>query len=181
MKHRGFLIASAVVIFAAAAALAITLWPSSGPSWDGPFGMSGPTTAASCIPIPGRVITYGVESVKNSGPSDATIVSIGYDNPHNLQVLQAFTIPVHGYLYGGRTGYPPRWMLAERTSVIRPGHEYNVIIVTRLTGQEGHADAVLVNYTEHGTQYRLRTIAALAVKYEPPSVFPTPFPSCPVP
>jgi hypothetical protein len=167
VKRRGFLIAGAVVILAMATALAVTLWPSSGPSSDGPFGPSGPTTQGNCIPIPGRVITYGFEFVKNYSSSNATIQGIGYVDPHGLQVLQAFTVPVHGYLYGGRTGYPPKWMLTEHTSVIRPGRSYNVIIVTRLTGREGHADAVFVNYTENGAQYRLRTITSLEVKQQP--------------
>jgi len=69
--------------------------------------------------------------------------------------------------YAGEGGYPPEWRLRERTSVIRPGHEYEVVIVTRLIGGEGHADAVLVNYTENGSQYVLRTITAFDVKHRP--------------
>lgn len=168
MKRKGFLIAGAVVILAVATVLAITLWPSSGPSSDGPFGPSGKTIEGECIQIPGQVITYGFEFVENYGKSDATIQRISYVNPSNLQVLQTFTFPVYNHdLYGGRWGYPPQWMLRERTSVIRPGHQYNVILVTRLTGREGHADAVFVNYTENGTQYVLRTITALDVKKQP--------------
>ena len=83
-------------------------------------------------------------------------------------MLQTFTIPVYNHLlYGGRWGYPPKWMLAERTSVIRPGRQYNDIIVTQLIGQQGHADAVLVNYTENGAQYLLRTITSLDLKHQP--------------
>ena len=51
--------------------------------------------------------------------------------------------------------------------MIRPGHEYEVVIVTRLIGREGHADAVLVNYTENGSQYVLRTITAFDVTHRP--------------
>jgi hypothetical protein len=175
VKRKVYVIAGAVVIFAVAAVLAITLWPSSGPSPDGPFGPSGSTTQDECIPIPGRVITYGSETVTNDGSSDATIQQIGYVNPHDLQVLQTFAIPVHNHLtYAGLWGYPPRWMLAERTSVIPPGHQYELVIVTRLTGQQSHADAVLVSYTENGTQYLLRTITALYVRQQP-----GPFPNCP--
>jgi len=113
-------------------------------------------------------LSYGFEFVENYGKSDATIQRISYLNPSNLQVLQTFTFPVYNHLlYGGRWGYPPRWMLAERASLIRPGHQYNVILVTRLIGQQGHADAVLVNYTENGTQYVLRTITSLDVKHQP--------------
>jgi hypothetical protein len=169
MKRKRFMIAGAVVILAVATALAITLsLSSSGPSSDGPFGASGPTTEGNCFQIPGHVITYGFEFVKNDGSSDATIQRISYVNPRRLQVVQTFTDPVHNNdLYAGQLGYPPKWMLAERTSVIRPGSKYEVVIVTRLTGQEGHADAVLVNYTENGTQYLLRTITSLDVEHRP--------------
>jgi len=169
MKRKRFMIAGAVVIVAVGTVLAITLsLSSSGPSPDGPFGPSGPTTETNCFQIPGQVITYGFEFVKNDGSSDATIQRVSYVNPRNLQVLQTFTDPVHNNdLYAGQLGYPPQWMLRQRTSVIRPGHEYEVVIVTQLTGQQGHADAVLVNYTENGTQFVLRTITALDVKHRP--------------
>ena len=58
--------------------------------------------------------------------------------------------------------------------MIRPGREYHVILVTRLTGGLGHAEAVLVNYTEGGAQYMLRTITALWVKQQS-----VPFANCP--
>ena len=168
MKRKGFVIAGAVVILAVATVLAITLWPSSGPSTDGPFGPSGPTTSGLCVPIPSRVITYSLEIVKNDGSSDAAIEGTSYVNPRNLQVLQTFTIPVYNNRsYAEQFGYPPKWMLRERTSVIRPGHEYELVIVTRLIGQQGHADAVLVNYTENGTEYLLRTTTSLTVKHQP--------------
>jgi len=169
MKRKRFMIAGSVAILAVATVLAITLsLSSSGPNSDGPFGPSGPTTEDECIQIPGQVITYGFEFVENYGKSDATIQRISYLNPSNLQVLQTFTFPVYNHLlYGGRWGYPPRWMLAERASLIRPGHQYNVILVTRLIGQQGHADAMLVNNTENGTQYVLRTITSLDVKHQP--------------
>ena len=169
MRRKGLVIASAVVIVAVGTVLAIALsLSSSGPSADGPFGLSGPTTETNCFQIPGPVITYSFEDVTNSGSSDATIQRVSYVNPRNLQVLQTFTDPVHNNLtYAGNLGYPAKWRFAERSSVIRPGHEYEVVIVTRLTGQQGHADAVLVNYTENGAQYVLRTITALEVKHRP--------------
>jgi len=44
---------------------------------------------------------------------------------------------------------------------------YLLVLVTRLIGHEGTADAVLVNYAENGTPYLLRTITSLDVKHEP--------------
>jgi hypothetical protein len=169
LKRRAFVAAGAVVILAVAAVLAVTLWPSSGPSGDGPFGPSSQQTdAVICVGIPGQVVTYSAEIVKNSGSSDATIQRIGYASPHNLRVLQTFTMLVRGLdTDAEHWGYPPQSWLAERTSMIRPGRQYQLVIVTQLIGQAGHADAVLVNYTENGSQYVLRTTTALDVKKQP--------------
>ncbi len=147
---------------------------SSSRATNGPFGPSGTAAEnAECIPIPGWIITYGFEGVRNTGSSDATIQKIGYVHPHNLQVLDTFVVPVHGIsLYGGRTGYPPKWMLAERTRTVPPARgdktdDYsNVILVTRLTGKTAHADAVYVDYKENGALYYLRTITSLTVKHD---------------
>jgi len=169
MTRKGLLIVGAVVILLVATVLAITLsLSSSGPRANGPFGPSGSTTQENCFESPGQVVTYSFETVTNGGSADAAIQRASYVNPRHLQVLQTFTIPVHNNLsYAEEWGYPPQWMLRERTSVIRPRHEYEVVIVTRLIGQEGHADAVLVNYSENGTQYVLRTITALEIKRRP--------------
>ena len=170
MRRRAFVIAGAVVLLAVATVLAITLRPSSGASSDGPFGPSGQTVNESCFGIQGQVLTYNLEIVKNYGPSGATIQRISYVNPHNLQVLQTFTVPFNNKTNQevvGKSGYPPQWFLTDRTSVIRPGRQYLLVLVTRLIGREGHADAVLVNYTENGTQYVLRTITAIRVIEQP--------------
>lgn len=165
---------AAVSTAAIAAALTAVSWQSSpGRSPDGPFGPSGTVTEnAACIPIPGRIITYGAEAVRNDGRSEATIQKIGYVHPHNLKVLDAFVVPPRGdTLYGGRPGYPPEWMLAERSMTVRFAHgtamdDYaNVILVTRLTGQAGHADAVYLDYEDNGTLYYFRTITSLTVKH----------------
>jgi len=172
VKRKAFVIAGAVVILVVATVLAITLsLSSSGPNSDGPFGPSGQTNLAeNCDEITGHVLTYAFEDVKNSGSSDATIQRISYVSPRNLQVLQAFTIPFNKQTNRASVmhpGGPPQWMLADRTSVIRPGHQYLLVLVTRLIGQEGRADAVLVNYTENGAQYVLRTTTSLDVKHQP--------------
>lgn len=140
----------------------------------GPFGPSGTAAEnAECIPIPGWIITYGFEGVLNTGSSDATIQKIGYVHPRNLQVLDTFVVPVHGNpLYGGQSGYPPKWMLAERTRTVPPArgnrlNDYsNVILVTKLTGKTAHADAVYVDYKENGKLYHYRTITSLTVKHD---------------
>lgn len=169
------MIAGAVVILAVATVLAITLsLASSGPNSDGPFGPSGQTTAQNCQQITGQVLTYNFEIVKNYGPSDATIQRISYVSPHNLQVLQTFTIPFNSKTNQAavmQPGYPPQWMFADRTDVIRPGHQHLLVLVTRLIGHEGTADAVFVNYTESASQYTLRTTTALDVKEQPLQCF----------
>lgn len=170
VKPRLYITVGAVVI---AAALTAFFWPfSSGRSGDGPLGKSGPTQNAVCVPIPGSIITYGLEEVRNTGTSDATVQKIGYVHPHNLKVLDTFVVPIHHDTgYGGRTGYPPRWMRAERRMTVPPAKgqapdDYlNVILVTRLTGSIGHADAVYVDYKENGKLYSLRTITSLTVKH----------------
>jgi hypothetical protein len=163
--------AAAIIV---AGALAALLWPSSpGRSADGPFGPSGKVTEnAECIPIPGWIITYGFEAVRNTGSSDAAVQKIGYVHPDNLRVLDAFVVPVHDQLlYGGEYGYPPKWMLAERSMTVPPARgtspdDYtNVIIVTKLTGKAGHADAVYLDYEENGALYSYRTITSLTVKH----------------
>jgi hypothetical protein len=167
-------VAAGAAVVIAAAVLTAVLWPSSpGSLADGPFGQSNQTDQASeCIPIAGRIITYGFEGVRNAGSADAVIQRIGYVNPHHLKVLSAFVVPPHnGDLYGGISGYPPPWMHTERTLKVPPAHgtgvdSYaNVILVTELTGATGHADAVYLDYQESGTQYRYRTITALTVKH----------------
>jgi hypothetical protein len=166
-------VAASTAAIIVAAVLAAVFWPSSpGRSADGPFGPSKATQNAECIPIPGTIITYGFEAIRNTGSSDATIQKIGYVHPHNLKVLDAFVVPVHGSsLYGGQYGYPPKWMLAERSMTVPPAKgtgldDYtNVIIVTKLTGKTGHADAVYLDYKENGTLYSYRTITSLTVKH----------------
>jgi hypothetical protein len=162
--------AAAIIV---AAALTALFWPSApGRSANGPFGPSGTVTEnAECIPIPGSIITYGFEAVRNTGSSGATIQKIGYVHPHNLSLLDAFIVPVHNRtLYGGEYGYPPKWMLAERSMTVsptkgtRPDDYANVIIVTKLTGKTGHADAVYLDYEENGVLYSYRTITSLTVK-----------------
>ena len=165
---------SATVIIVAAALAAGCGSSSPGRVPDGPFGPSGTAAEATeCIPIPGWIITYGFEAVRNTGSSDATIQKIGYVHPDNLQVLDTFVVPVHGVaLYGGRTGYPPKWMLAERSRTVPPARGlktddyYNVILVTKLTGRIGHADAVYADYKENGALYYYRTITSLTVKHD---------------
>lgn len=171
MKRRLYVTVSAAVVIAAA--LIAVFWPfSSGRSADGPFGPSGPTQAAECIPIPGWILTYGFEEVRNTGSSEATVQKIGYVHPRNLQVLDTFVVPIHrNTAYGGEPGYPPGWMRAERGMTVPPAKgnapdDYlNVILVTRLTRPVGHADAVYLDYKENGALYRLRTITALTLKH----------------
>lgn len=170
-KRRLWVAVSAAVIVAAA--VTAIFWPSSpGRAAGGPFGPSEQTQNAACIPIPGSIITYGLEAVRNTGPSEAAIQKIGYVHPHNLKVLDAFVVPPRGDdLYGGRYGYPPPWMLAERRMTVPPvtgtamADYSDVILVTRLTGKTGHADAVYLDYKENGTLYRYRTITSLTVKH----------------
>lgn len=172
VKPRLYVAAGAAAVIAAAA-LAVVFWPSSsGRSSDGPFGPSGPTQNAGCIPIRGWIVTYGVEGVRNTGSSNATIQKIGYVHPRNLKVLDTFVVPPpRDVLYGGRPGYPPRWMRAERRMTVPPAKGNtmaaysNVILVTRLTGPVGHADAVYVDYKENGKLYYLRTTTSLTVKH----------------
>lgn len=171
VKRRVYATVSVPVVIAAA--LTVVFWPfSPSRSSDGPFGPSGPTQNAECIPIPGSIITYGFEEVRNTGSSDATIQQIGYIHPHNLKVLDTFVVPNHrGAGYGGQHGYPPGWMSAERRMTVPPAKgntmaDYsNVILVTKLTGPVGHADAVYLDYKENGKLYYLRTITSLTVKH----------------
>jgi hypothetical protein len=172
-KRRLYVAVSASAIIAAAALTAV-LWPSSpGRAVGGPFGSSGTVAEnAICVPIRGWILTYGVEAVRNTGPADATIQRIGYVHPHNLKVLDTFVVPPRGdTFFGERHGYPPKWILAERSMTVPPakGNEprdyRDVIVVTRLTGQVGHADAVYLDYKENGKLYYFRTITSLTVKH----------------
>jgi hypothetical protein len=171
VKRRSYVAVSAAAVIAAA--LTAVFWPfSSGRSPDGPLGRSGPTQNAVCTPIPGWIITYGTEGVRNTGPAVATIQKLGYVHPRNLKVLATFVVPPRGNdLYGERNGYPPKWLLAERRMTVRPvkgnaPSDYsNAILVTRLTGPVGHADAVYLDYKENGKLYRLRLITSLTLKH----------------
>jgi hypothetical protein len=158
----------------AVAALTAALWPSGAArSAAGPFGPAVRVSEnAECIPIPGSIITYGFEAVRNAGSSAATIQKIGYVDPHHLKILDTFVVPVHNRpLYGGEYGYPPKWLQSERTVTVPPAHgtalnDYsNVIIVTKLIGETGHADAIYVDYKENGALYFFRSITSLTVKH----------------
>lgn len=154
--------------------LAAVFWPSgSGRSADGPFSPSSKVSGFSlCQPIPGSVITFGLDQFRNAGSSPATIQKIGYVHPRGLKILDAFVVPVHHKtLYGAQPGYPPKWMHAARSLTVppdsgdKPVDHRNIIIVTKLTGKTGHADAAYLSYEENGVLYRFRTGTSLTVKH----------------
>ena len=65
---------------------------------------------------PGKIVRTLVGGDQLDFDSVMDMLSIGYVHPHNLKVLDTFVVPVHDdSSYGGRYGYPPKWMLAERS------------------------------------------------------------------
>ena len=77
----------------------------------GPFS-PGPTSSdrnALCTPVrPGGVLTLGMDAFPNTGGSPATIERVALTDPHNLQIIAAYAVPLTGTnLYGVLDGAPP--------------------------------------------------------------------------
>ena len=148
-------VGAAVAVIAVAAVLAAVFWPSgSGRSAGGPFTPSSKVSGFSvCQPIRGSVITFGIDQFRNRRPSPATIQKIGYLHKRGLKVLTAFVVPMGDKSqYGVQPGYPPKRIYAERRLTVparRNTPDYvNLIVVTKLTGTIGHADAACSHWTE---------------------------------
>ena len=141
----------------------------------GPFSPGGPSSDRNelCAPVhPGGVLTYGLDSFTNSGSVPATIVRVALTDPHNLQIIAAYTVPLTStYLYGVRKGAPSarnfpagfQWAQRQRAdgAVIPPGVFTNLVLVLKPAGTKGTARSVDVFYRSAGQQYHFQTITSI--------------------
>ena len=114
----------------------------------GPFSPGGANGERNevCAPVRrGGVLAYGLDAFTNSGGGPATIERVALTDPHNLQVLGAYAVPMTGtYAYGVLDGVPPgrhlpagvHWAQRQRAdgAVIPPGAQINLILVLKPAG-----------------------------------------------
>jgi hypothetical protein len=143
----------------------------------GPFspGPSSGDRNALCTPVrPGGVLTYALDSYTNSSTSPATIERVALTDPHNLQILAAWAVPLTGtYGYGVLDGPPParhlpadvHWAQRQRASgaVIPPKAHTILVLVLKPAGTKGTARSIDMYYRSAGQQYHLQTATSIEV------------------
>jgi hypothetical protein len=143
----------------------------------GPFSPGGANGERNevCTPVRrGGVLAYGLDAFTNSGGSPATIERVALTDPHNLQVLGAYAVPMTGtYAYGVLDGVPPgrhlpagvHWAQRQRAdgAVIPPGAQINLILVLKPAGTKGTARSIDMFYRSAGQQYHLQTNTSIEV------------------
>jgi hypothetical protein len=143
----------------------------------GPFSPGGANGDRNevCAPVtPGGVLTYALDAFTNSSGSPVTIERVALTDPHNLQVLAAYAVPMTGtYGYGVRRGAPParhlpagvHWAQRQRAdgAVIPPGAQINLILVLKPAGTKGTARSIDMFYRSAGQQYHLQTNTSIEV------------------
>ena len=139
----------------------------------GPFGGGG-DPGSLCVPVGhGGVLSYGLDAFTNTGGT-ATIERVALTDPHNLQIIAAYTVPLTGtYLYGVRKGAPSarnfpagfQWARRQRAdgAVIPPGVFTNLVLVLKPVGTKGTARSVDVFYRSAGQQYHFQTNTSIEV------------------
>ena len=127
-----------------------------------------------CAPVrPGGVLTYALDSFINSS-SPATIERVALTDPHNLQIIAAYAVPLTGKnLYGVLDGTPParhlpagvQWAQRQRAdgAIIPPGAYTNLVLVLKPAGKKGTARSIDMFYRSAGQQYHFQTITSLEV------------------
>jgi hypothetical protein len=128
-----------------------------------------------CAPVrPGGVLTYALDSFTNSGGGPATIERVALTDPHNLQIIAAYAVPLTGtYGYGVLDGAPParhlpagvHWAQRQRAdgTVIPPGAQTILVLVLKPAGTKGTARSIDMFYRSAGQQYHLQTITSIEV------------------
>jgi hypothetical protein len=143
----------------------------------GPFspGPSSSDRNALCTPVhPGGVLTLGMDAFPNTGGVPATIERVALTDPHNLQILAAYAVPLTGTnLYGVLDGAPParhlpagvHWAQRQRAggAVIPPGAYTNLVLVLKPAGTKGTARSIDMFYRSAGQQYHLQTSTSIEV------------------
>jgi hypothetical protein len=143
----------------------------------GPFGNGG-SPGGNCIDIHrGEVLSYGFTEFRNSDPSTAVIEKVALADPHGLQILAAYEVPITGHnLYGVLTGFPPavhvppgvQWSRrrpADGAAIPHsPGSNVtNLVLVLKPVKRSGSAMGVDIYYRVSERQYHLRTATQILV------------------
>ena len=143
----------------------------------GPFSPGGPSGDRNevCAPVrPGGVLTYALDSFTNHSRDPATIERVALTDPHNLQVLAGYAVPMTGtYGYGVLDGAPRalhlpagvHWAQRQRVdgAVIPPGAQTILVLVLKPVGTKGTARSIDMFYRSAGQQYHLQTITSIEV------------------
>jgi hypothetical protein len=142
----------------------------------GPFnggGSSGDRNALCTLVHRDGVLSYGLDVFTNSG-GPATIERVALTDPHNLQMIAAYAVPLTGnQAYGVLDGAPPErhlpagvhWAQRQRAggAVIPPGAQINLVLVLKPAGTKGTARSVDVFYRSAGQQYHFQTVTSIEV------------------
>jgi len=143
----------------------------------GPFSPGAPSSDRNdlCTPVRrGGVLTLGMDAFPNTGGVPATIERVALTDPHNLQIIAAYAVPLTGKnLYGVLDGTPParhlpagvQWAQRQRAdgAVIPPGAYTNLVLVLKPAGKKGTARSIDMFYRSAGQQYHFQTNTSLEV------------------
>jgi hypothetical protein len=136
----------------------------------GPLGDGG-TAGGVCIAIgPGKVESWGITDLDNTGHTDATIQKVSLVGARHLRLLAAYVVPIAGTQeYGSWFGYPPappqrgvEWSkhtVAAGTQLppARGIAHADLVTVLQPTGLLAEAQAIDVIYQADGINYEMQT------------------------
>jgi hypothetical protein len=151
---------------------------------SGPLGDGG-QPGALCNPVRSTAesLTNGFTALSNSSQSTVTIDRVGLENPHRLQLLAAYIVPITGHnLVGDWAGFPPssselssgvQWSQrrpAEGAHIPpnKANQVVNLVVVLRPESTSGSAKGINVYYSAGDTRYHLLTGTTLRVVVSPP-------------
>ena len=120
------------------------------------------------------MLTFGLDAFPNTGGVPATIERVALTDPHNLQIIAAYAVPLTGtQLYGVLDGAPParhlpaevQWAQRQQAdgAVIPPGAYTNLVLVLKPAGKKGTARSVDMFYRSGGQQYHFQTVTSIEV------------------
>jgi hypothetical protein len=138
----------------------------------GPLGDGG-TPGGICVPIaPGRVMSWGITYLGNTGSSDAVIEKVALVKARNARLVATYVVPITGKNeYGQWWGYPPArhlpagvdWRAHQRVpgASVAPAHGLEhadlVTVIQPAGGPLAQVQAIDVFYRESGINYHMQT------------------------
>jgi hypothetical protein len=132
-----------------------------------------------CAPVEeGGSLTFGYQSLKNSGTDAVEITEVSLAEPSNLRLVAAYVTPLSDHqLVGVWAGYPPptsemlpaarrNWddrVDAEGAS-IEAGEELGLVPIVELGGRSGSAAGIQIDYRVRDSRYRYTTTIRIELR-----------------